>query len=135
MLRSVLRVLLAVAMVYVGVLHFVRPSGFVSIVPSYLPAPLTLVLVSGFFEVLGGLGLLLPRVRRAASYGLVALYIAVFPANVNMAVRHLPFGDSPTPEWLLLLRLPLQLVLIALALYVGRTNRRAPTSRSNQGSR
>jgi uncharacterized membrane protein len=133
MLRSVLRVLLAVAMVSVGVLHFARPGGFVSIVPSYLPAPLTLVLVSGFFEALGGVGLLVPRVRRAASYGLVALYIAVFPANVNMAVHHLPFGDSPTPEWLLLLRLPLQIVLIALALYVGKTPS-APAGAS-QGSR
>jgi uncharacterized membrane protein len=133
MLRSVLRVLLAVAMIYVGVLHFARPGGFVTIVPSYLPAPLTLVLVSGFFEVLGGIGLLVPRVRRAASYGLVALYIAVFPANVNMAVHHLPFGDSPTPEWLLLLRLPLQIVLIVLALYVGKTPP-APSA-SDQGSR
>ncbi len=123
MIRSALRLLLAAAMISVGVLHFARPSGFVSIVPSYLPAPLTLVLVSGFFEILGGAGLLVPRVRRLSSYGLVALYIAVFPANVNMAVHHLPFGDSPTPQWLLLLRLPLQLVLIALALYVGKTGR------------
>ncbi len=119
-------------MIYVGVLHFARPSGFVSIVPSYLPAPLTLVLVSGFFEIAGGAGLLVPRVRKAASYGLVALYIAVFPANVNMAVHHLPFGDSPTPEWLLLLRLPLQVVLIVLALYVGKTG---PRSADRQGSR
>ena len=133
MVRSVLRLLLALAMIYVGVLHFARPSGFVSIVPSYLPAPLALVLVSGFFEILGGAGLLVPRVRQAASYGLVALYIAVFPANVNMAVHHLPFGDSPTPEWLLLARLPLQLVLIGLSLYVGKTvPGRAP---GDQGSR
>ena len=122
-------------MIYVGVLHFARPSGFVSIVPTYLPAPVTLVLVSGFFEILGGAGLLLPRVRKAASYGLVALYIAVFPANVNMAVHHLPFGDSPTPEWLLLLRLPLQLVLIVLALYVGETGSTRTTAKTDSDLR
>ena len=59
----------------------------------------------------------------------MALYIAVFPANVNMLVHHLPFGDSPTPDWLLWLRLPLQLALIGLALYVGKTASPAHGSR------
>ena len=94
MARVVLRILLAAGMMVTGVLHFVRPEGFVAIVPSYLPAPYVLVLVSGFFEVLGGAGLLVPRVRRAASLGLIALYVAVFPANVNMALHHLSLGGA-----------------------------------------
>jgi uncharacterized membrane protein len=88
-MRRALRIVLAVSMMAIGVLHFVAPDGFVKIVPRFLPAPLVLVLVSGAFEILGGVGLLVARVRRAASFGLVALYVAVFPANVNMAVNDL----------------------------------------------
>ncbi len=120
-MRGALRLVLAVAMIAVGVLHFTSPDGFVRIVPRALPAPLVLVFVSGAFEILGGVGLLVPRVRRAASLGLVALYVAVFPANVNMAMNDLQLGSSHIPTALLWLRLPLQLVLIALALWVGRT--------------
>jgi uncharacterized membrane protein len=116
--RGVLRIVLAAFMVAIGVGHFVRPAPFVSIVPAWLPAPLLLVMVSGFFEILGGVGLLVSRVRRAASFGLVLLYLAVFPANVNMAL-HPELGQG-IATWLLWARLPLQAVLIALALWVGR---------------
>jgi uncharacterized membrane protein len=105
-------------MITVGVLHFAIPGWFVSIVPAALAAPVVLVIVSGFFEILGGVGLLLPRTRRAASIGLVLLYIAVFPANINMVVH--PALGHGIPEWLLWSRLPLQAVFIAWALYVGR---------------
>jgi uncharacterized membrane protein len=121
MARAVLRVLLAVGMVVVGVLHFVRPEGFVAIVPRYLPVPYALVLISGFFEMLGGVGLLVARVRRAASFGLIALYVAVFPANLNMAMNHLALGSTEIPPALLWLRLPLQAVLILVAWWVGQT--------------
>jgi uncharacterized membrane protein len=105
-------------MVAVGIVHFVLPGWFVAIVPAALPAPLALVLVSGVFEILGGVGLLVPRTRRAASIGLVLLYVAVFPANINMIVdARASHGVAP---WLLWARLPLQAVFIAWALYVGR---------------
>jgi uncharacterized membrane protein len=116
--RRMLRVVLAIAMIAVGVDHFAAPDFFVRIVPRALPEPLLLVQLSGFFEVLGGLGLLVPRVRRAAGIGLVLLYVAVFPANVNMVV-HPELGGS-IPLWALWVRLPLQGVLIALALWVSR---------------
>jgi uncharacterized membrane protein len=90
----------------------------VGIVPSALPAPAALVLVSGVFEILGGAGLQVPRARRAASIGLVLLYVAVFPANLNMIFdAHASHGIAP---WLLWARLPLQAVFITWALYVGR---------------
>jgi uncharacterized membrane protein len=117
--RRRLRLALALAMMGVGVLHFATPTFFVSIVPAALPNPYLLVLVSGFFEVLGGAGLLVPRVRRTASIGLVLLYIAVFPANINMVI-HPELGHGIAP-WLLWARLPLQFVFIAWALWVGRT--------------
>ncbi len=117
--KSGLRVLLAAGMVYAGVAHFRNPTPFVRIVPDGLPAHRALVFVSGFFEILGGVGLLMPRTRRWASWGLIALYIAVFPANVNMAVKGIPLGGIDAP-WLLWLRLPLQGVLIAWAWWAGR---------------
>jgi uncharacterized membrane protein len=114
--KTALRILLAIAMMLVGVLHFANPDPFVRIVPAALPAPLLLVYVSGFFEILGGAGLLVPRVRRAAAWGLIALYVAVFPANVNMALNHISLTpDHPIPVPALWARLPLQAVLIALA--------------------
>ena len=114
-MKEGLRYLLAVFMIFAGVMHFVRPRGFARIVPRWLPAPLTLVYVSGFFEVLLGLGLLFTPTQRWAAWGLVALFVAVFPANVNMAVNHIGFGRNPGPRWLLWARLPLQGVLIAWA--------------------
>ena len=118
--KRVLRVLLALIMISAGVFHFAQPCGFVKIVPAFLPAPHALVLVSGVFEILGGLGLLLQRARYVAALGLIALFVAVFPANVNMAVNDIQPAGKHVPEVLLWLRLPLQAVLIAWACWLRR---------------
>jgi uncharacterized membrane protein len=114
--RTILRWVLAIAMIAVGVLHFVNPDPFVEIVPPWLPAALVLVYVSGVFEIAGGAGLLIERTRRFAAFGLIALYVAVFPANIQMAIQ----GDPEIPDWALYLRLPFQLVFIAWAYWVRR---------------
>jgi uncharacterized membrane protein len=119
---------LSIAMTAVGVLHFTQPAGFESIVPSFLPAPHLLVLVSGAAEIAGGLGVLLPATRRIAGLGLIALYVAVFPANINMAIHHLPLGGSTLPTWALWARLPFQLLFIAWAYRVSRIKPVASTS-------
>ncbi len=112
---------LAIAMMVVGALHFLRPKPFVRIVPSYLPAPLLLVYVSGFFEILGGVALLIPETRSWAAWGLIALYIAVFPANVYMLTHNISLDpDKPIPRWALWLRLPFQFVFIAWAYWLTR---------------
>ena len=116
--KRILRVILALAMTGVGVLHFTSPEPFVRIVPAALPAPLMLVYVSGIAEIAGGIGILIPALRRAAGFGLIALYVAVFPANVNMAWNHLSIGSDPVPAWILWMRLPFQIVLIAWAYWV-----------------
>ncbi|MDQ2799002.1 MAG: DoxX family membrane protein [Armatimonadota bacterium] len=117
--KLILRLLLAAFMIFAGVSHFRHPDPFVKIVPEYLPNPKALVAISGFFEVLGGVGLLVPRVRRPAAWGLIALFLAVFPANVNMAIHKMPLGGISNPL-LLWLRLPLQAVLIAWAYWFTR---------------
>ena len=116
-LRTALLWFLALAMVAVGIYHFANPEPFVRIVPAVLPAPLALVYISGVFEILGGLGLLYPPTRRFSAWGLIALYLAVFPANINMAINEISLeaGQPPPPTWVLWGRLPLQGVLIAWA--------------------
>jgi uncharacterized membrane protein len=120
MIREILRWLLAGLMVFIGVLHFTHTAALVPVVPAFLPAPEALVYISGVFEILGGIGLVIPKLSRAAGWGLIALYIAVFPANVNMAINQIPMGDlqmSPTMLWA---RLPLQFVIIAWAYWYAR---------------
>lgn len=111
--KSWLSFLLGIFFIVAGTLHFIHASSYVAIMPPYLPYPLALVYVSGFFEMLGGLGLLIRRARRWAGYGLVALLVAVFPANVHMAAHGIPLAGMVASPVLLWLRLPLQGVLIA----------------------
>jgi uncharacterized membrane protein len=113
--KTFFRWLMTVGMVGAGALHFVTPEPYLGMMPAALPAPLLLVYISGVAEITGGLGLILPATRRLAAWGLIALYVAVFPANVNMAIHHLPLGTTDVPTWALWARLPLQLVLIAWA--------------------
>jgi uncharacterized membrane protein len=113
--KHALRWLLTVGMVGAGLNHFIAADTYVAMMPSALPAHRALVYLSGLAEIAGGLGLILPATRRWAAWGLIALLVAVFPANVNMAINHLPLGERVVPTWALWARLPLQLVLIAWA--------------------
>lgn len=112
---------MATLFVGAGVLHLVAPDPYVAIVPDVLPMPELLVLVSGIAELAGGVGLLVPRLRRAAAVGLVALLVAVFPANVAMALD--PAGaPGDLPAWLLWARLPLQPALAYAVWRAGRVS-------------
>lgn len=93
-----------------GIAHFVFTEAEMGIVPQWLPDHRALVLISGVFEILGALGLVFTRIRRAAGWGLVLLTIAVTPANIYMWQHADDF--QKTPYWLLTLRLPFQLFLI-----------------------
>lgn len=107
------RLLLALFFVVAGVLHFVFMPGYIRIVPPWLPSPRMLVIVSGLCEIAGGLGVLAPATRRWAGVGLIALCVAVLPANVQMLTDAQAAGAAPVWITLLALRLPLQLLLIA----------------------
>ncbi len=113
--KEILRVILAISIIIVGILHFAIPDPFVKIVPPQLPNPLALVYISGVFEILGGIGLLVPNVSRAAAWGLIALFVAVFPANINMAINRIHLDNVPDSPVFQAIRLPLQAVLIAWA--------------------
>src|SRR5580698_6026039 len=99
MLRNIGMVLTALFFVAAGTLHFLRPDPYVKIVPPFVPWALGMVYISGVAEIAGGVGILLPVVRRTAAWGLVALLIAVFPANIYMALDHVQATANPLPVW------------------------------------
>jgi uncharacterized membrane protein len=113
------RALLGLTFVATGVLHFLRPRMYEAIMPRYLPAHRELVYASGVAELAGGAGLLHRRTKRHAGWWLIATLVAIFPANVEMAVNADRFKQFPKP--LLWARLPLQGALIA---WVWRTSAR-----------
>ena len=105
---------LAALFIVAGAVHLIAPAIYLPIMPPALPYKPALILISGVAEIAGGIGLLLPRLRRAAAWGLIALLVAVFPANVQMALNGFASGAAPWALALLLLRLPLQPILIWL---------------------
>jgi uncharacterized membrane protein len=116
---------MAALMLASGIGHFVLTDAYVAMVPAWLAAPRVLVWLSGVAELAGGVGLLAPwpALRRAAAIGIIALLVAVFPANVNMAIHQIPpFGlhASPAALWA---RLPLQALFIAWASWLARQPR------------
>ncbi|BAB76177.1 DoxX family protein [Anabaena sp. FACHB-709] len=120
--RELFRGILAVAIIIVGITHFLRPEQYARIVPPPFP-PFTSVYISGFLEILGGIGLMIPSVSVAAAWGLISLFIAVFPANIYMTLHNIPIDGIPHNQLLYVARLPFQAVLIAWAyLYTRRSN-------------
>jgi len=112
-LRLSLRWLLAAFFIVAGVNHFRTPGIYYGMMPAWVTWPEAANVVSGIAEILGGLGLFFPKTRRLAGWGLIALLIAVFPANLHVALQgRMPGTDfSPTVLWL---RLPFQVLFIAL---------------------
>ena len=126
---KVSRLLLGMFFVIAGVLHFVFTPDYMKIMPPWLPWHRGLVLVSGLFEIAGGLGVVWPLTRRWAGAGLVALCLAVLPANVQMLLDAQVAGASAIWVVLLWLRLPLQFLLIG---WIWRaTHRRAVETEMN----
>jgi len=122
--RSVVRVVLAIFFVIAGANHFRDPALYLAMMPPWVPSPDLLQRIAGAAEIAGGIGLLLPSLRRAAGWGLIALMVAVFPANLYVAqVGHL--GDLEMPPWALWIRLPFQLAFIGALVWVALTPKKA----------
>ncbi|WP_267643670.1 DoxX family protein [Haloarchaeobius amylolyticus] len=119
-LKRPLLYVMGVLYVVAGVMHFVVPQVYAQIIPPFLPAPLALVYLSGVAEIVLGLGVMVPRTRRVAAWGLIALLVAIFPANVYMATSDVVLTGAPAAirdpsgvgRWA---RLPLQAVLVLWA--------------------
>jgi uncharacterized membrane protein len=108
-----MKYLFAAIFIFAGFNHFRDPEFYLRIMPPYLPWPSALHLIAGFFEVLLGVMLLIARFQKLAAWGLIALLLAVYPANIHMAVNHHLYPELRMVfHWI---RLPLQFVLIAWA--------------------
>ncbi|MDE0748250.1 MAG: DoxX family protein [Porticoccaceae bacterium] len=119
--KTVLLLGLSAFFINIGVDHFVNPEFYLAIMPDYLPLHLEAVYISGFFEILGGVSVLVPRLRSAAGWGLVVLLIAVFPANIHMAINTDLFPDIA--PMLLYIRLVFQFIFIYWAYAVTRPSK------------
>jgi len=106
------RIATALTFVLTGTSHFVMPDKFMELMPPFVPVPLLMIYISGFFEILGGFGLLLSTTKRPAAFGLILLLLAVFPANIYVAANNVQLGGLMSDAFYQWLRLPLQFVLI-----------------------
>jgi uncharacterized membrane protein len=118
--RVTVQILLATLFFLAGVLHLSDPALFVPLMPEWIPLHITCIIVSGVFELLGAVGLLVPfaSVRRVTGWCLILLLVAVFPANVHMAVAHIQVHGMPSKPWMAWARLPLQPILIVAVAWV-----------------
>lgn len=121
-IKLIMKYVLGVFFVLAGLNHFINPDYYLTIMPPYLPWHLSLIYLSGFFEVVLGGMLLVAKLMRIAAWGMIALLIAVFPANLHMAVNPELYPDiNPIALWI---RLPLQALLAAWAYWHTRDDAR-----------
>lgn len=111
--RDNARIATGAAFILTGISHFVIPEKFTEMMPPFLPAPVFLIYLSGVFEILGGVGLMFSKTKIWAAAGLILLLLAVFPANIYVALNNIQLGGFMNYAIYQWLRLPLQFVLIA----------------------
>lgn len=113
------RVATGIAFIFAGISHFAAPSKFMEMMPPFLPAPEFLIYLSGICEVVGGISLIVSKVKSFAAVGLILLLMAVFPANIYVALNNIQLGGFMSflvYQWM---RLPMQLVLIGWVWWCG----------------
>ena len=120
--RAVLAALYALA----GVLHLAVPEPFLSITPGWVPWPETVIQLTGAAEIAGAAGLMIPRLRRAAGWGLALYAACVFPANIKHAIDQAVVGGDAASWWYHAPRLLLQPAIVWWALWAGGVVRRPP---------
>ena len=129
-LRRALLWVMGVFYIVAGANHFLNPGFYMPMMPPYLPLHRELVLLSGVAELVLGIAVLVPATRRAAAWGIILLLVAVFPANIHIALNDVPLGGAAhgagALNWV---RLPLQAVLIAWAWQYTRDDAARPGAR------
>lgn len=116
--RKIVLLSLAIFFIYFGTDHFINPDFYLSIMPPSFPLHHEAVYISGLFEIIGGVGILIYRFRKIAGWGLFALVIAVYPANIYMAITPSAFPDIPI--FILYFRLGLQFIFLYWAYTITR---------------
>lgn len=111
--KSILKYVFAFLFIFAGVKHFTNTDFFMSIMPPYLPWHLAIVYISGVVEIILGIALLVKKLQTIAAWGLIALLIAVFPANIHMAINSELYPQFSSTA--LYIRLVLQGVLVLWA--------------------
>ncbi len=104
---------IACGFLFAGVNHFTAPDRFAAMVPPFLPEPDAMVAISGVAELAGAIGLMIPKTRKLAGVGLIALLLAIFPANLYVAIAGKSVDGLPDARWYYWIRLPFQFVYIA----------------------
>jgi len=120
--RTLVRLLLAALFLFAGTIHLRHPELFLPVMPPWIPFHLACIKISGVFELLGGVGLLIPvrPIQILTGWSLALLLVAVFPANIYMAMAHVKIHGFPSEPWMQWARLPLQPLLIVAVLWVTR---------------
>lgn len=113
--RIISRYILAVFFIFAGANHFRIPEFYLTMIPPWLPAHELLNNISGIAEIAGGIGILINKTRKLAAIGLTLLLIAVFPANVHLAING--WAETEIPKWILFARLPFQLLFIGWVIF------------------
>ncbi|NOS84748.1 MAG: DoxX family protein [Ignavibacteria bacterium] len=117
------RVSLAVMILFytaAGLNHFINPAFYLPIMPPYLPWHLQLIYISGAFELLFAFMLIPEKTRRTSAWLIIALLVAVFPANIQMTINYV--SENNPDLWISIVRLPIQLLLIWWAWMFTREN-------------
>jgi uncharacterized membrane protein len=114
--KGIARVFLAILFIVASSMHFISDVEL-KIIPPFLPLRREALYITGIFEFVGGIGLLIPRFQRVAAWGLAALLVAIFPANLYHAIKNIQLGGFLNSPLYHVVRLPLQAVLIWLALW------------------
>ena len=121
-LKNNARVGTGMTFIFTGLSHFIMPDTIMKLMPPQIPAPLLMVYISGIFEMLGGIGLIVSKTKRWASYGLILLLLAVYPANIYVALENIQLGgfmNNSTYQWF---RVILQIPLIIWVWWTAREN-------------
>jgi uncharacterized membrane protein len=116
--RAFSRFALALFFIAAGATHLILPAPYLAIMPAYVPWPAAMVALSGLAEILGGLGVCLRTTRAAAGWCLIALLVAVFPANIYALSTGMVVREYSIPAWLLWARLPFQPLFVVWVYYV-----------------